>query len=880
MNKKMSLIKKASLRKPGNRFSSLSFKLLLMILAFFLVVPFSVFHSQAQISVNGSIEYQGDQKILNLWGTNYERGYAHGYLLADEIMYVFEEYVVKVCLHNSESQFDLWAERTTHFYFAPEYDQELQGMLQGMIDSGEDIHFDLKNRDLNLSDLKMWNALRAIVACSSFAVWDESSLTGETIDARSFDTSEVIYTYLTEYTFLMTVETADPSQPDWAGVTHPGLIGPVSGVNEYGVTVTANKANAEQHVGGYQYVPPILLLRGSLDQADDIDPIGDIYNYLVNSEKMRGLIIHVSFPYQGASDSSVVFETDYYETVIRYSDYDFPEYEHIIATNHFVERQGVIPPTPGSLSRYNFITSRLVDKYETGDGKVDPSEAWDIIAQVGGPTTQHTILFQPNGMSFDLSIAKVISEDPFEAIPAHQVNPEYYSWSDLFPNHVEDVIPPVISNVQTNNITGSSATITWMTDEESDSLVNYGPSTSLGSTESDATMTTNHSIVLTGLAPQTTYYYEVQSTDSSGNTAVDNNGGIHYSFATLEPDLESPIITSATGNTSGTTGEAVTISATITDNVGVVAATVYYTPIDGVETEVAMTEGASDVWSAEIPVASDKVGTITYYLVGRDASDNEARDPATGTYEITVTDNDAPTAEAGPDQSVLVDELVTFDGSSSSDNIGITSYSWDFDASDGIQVDATGVTTSHTYETAGDYTVTLTVDDAAGNGPISDTLTVTVSAEPVETIEFDDSFEDGTLDKWVQDSQNNWFVSTQRATDGSYSAEVDGSATDATLSLVNPIDLTGKTSASLTFSWLIERGLDSGEYLCLDLYDGTDWQEYKCLQGNVDPENVWHNENVDLSAYMVANFKIRFRAQISRSNEDANVDEVTIISIK
>ncbi|GAH87979.1 unnamed protein product [marine sediment metagenome] len=34
------------------------------------------------------------------------------------------------------------------------------------------------------------------------------------------------------------------------------------------------------------------------------------------------------------------------------------------------------------------------------------------------------------------------------------------------------------------------------------------------------------------------------------------------------------------------------------------------------------------------------------------------------------------------------------------------------------------------YTTAGIYTVTLTVDDAAGNGPASDTLEVNVSAAP------------------------------------------------------------------------------------------------------------------------------------------------------
>ncbi|MDD5446977.1 MAG: PKD domain-containing protein, partial [Methanocellales archaeon] len=91
---------------------------------------------------------------------------------------------------------------------------------------------------------------------------------------------------------------------------------------------------------------------------------------------------------------------------------------------------------------------------------------------------------------------------------------------------------------------------------------------------------------------------------------------------------------------------------------------------------------------------------------------------------VTVNDITPPTANAGPDKIVLNGTLAEFNGSLSTDNVAIVNYSWDWDASDGIQSDATGVTASHLYPTFGNYTVTLTVCDAAGN---NDTDTVNVS---------------------------------------------------------------------------------------------------------------------------------------------------------
>ena len=107
------------------------------------------------------------------------------------------------------------------------------------------------------------------------------------------------------------------------------------------------------------------------------------------------------------------------------------------------------------------------------------------------------------------------------------------------PTQVIPNVPPVISGVQVTNITETSATIVWSTDKPADTVVNYGTSTDLGLTISDAGLTTDHSILLSGLKPGVTYHYEVQSTDYSLNTVTDNNDGIYYSLTTSLSDTTS-----------------------------------------------------------------------------------------------------------------------------------------------------------------------------------------------------------------------------------------------------------------------------------------------------------------------------------------------------
>jgi len=94
-----------------------------------------------------------------------------------------------------------------------------------------------------------------------------------------------------------------------------------------------------------------------------------------------------------------------------------------------------------------------------------------------------------------------------------------------------DCLPPAISNVQASGITGDEATVTWDTDELSDSSVTYGELTP-GSAVATPGLVTSHSIKLQGLDECTVYVYSVTSTDEAGNAATSDNAGQFHEFAT------------------------------------------------------------------------------------------------------------------------------------------------------------------------------------------------------------------------------------------------------------------------------------------------------------------------------------------------------------
>ncbi len=108
------------------------------------------------------------------------------------------------------------------------------------------------------------------------------------------------------------------------------------------------------------------------------------------------------------------------------------------------------------------------------------------------------------------------------------------------PSTLQDTAPPTVSDVQTNLVTQAGTTISWTTDELSDSQLDYGLTTNYGSqTSLDSTLVTSHSQAISNLQSNTTYHYRVRSKDQGGNLTTSSD----QTFTTIVS-----AITNASGN--------------------------------------------------------------------------------------------------------------------------------------------------------------------------------------------------------------------------------------------------------------------------------------------------------------------------------------------
>ena len=82
----------------------------------------------------------------------------------------------------------------------------------------------------------------------------------------------------------------------------------------------------------------------------------------------------------------------------------------------------------------------------------------------------------------------------------------------------KDTTAPKISEAKVSGIGLNEAIVIWKTNEKATSVIEYGPSKSLGIIASSTKLVTSHKIALSSklLFPGTTYYYQIKSKDVAG----------------------------------------------------------------------------------------------------------------------------------------------------------------------------------------------------------------------------------------------------------------------------------------------------------------------------------------------------------------------------
>lgn len=136
-----------------------------------------------------------------------------------------------------------------------------------------------------------------------------------------------------------------------------------------------------------------------------------------------------------------------------------------------------------------------------------------------------------------------------------------------------DSIAPTISTAESVAVSSSGGTITWTTGEASSTQVQYGVSSSYGTTTSETDTSprvTSHSVVLSSLTSCSTYHYRIISKDAAGNTLTGSDKTFTTTgcagSATVQAETAGTITTASGGEVQLTESSVTKVTLTIPAN--------------------------------------------------------------------------------------------------------------------------------------------------------------------------------------------------------------------------------------------------------------------------------------------------------------------------
>lgn len=386
--------------------------------------------SPAARPVHGEIVQVDGVTVLRVWGDARERGFAYGWLMADQVVKLTDTFIRTYGPLGGAAGFEKAAAMCRGMMVVePDYEAEMRGLIEGVeAKLGDKTVIPVLKRKATYLDVLTLNAFADLgrLGCSSFAAWGDATPDGQTISARNLDWFGDASEALSGHQIVIAQLPRSPAMPranlttngeepaetpretqGWVSVTWPGLTICLTGINADGVTLAMHDSGGRGKWIKAKSTPRGFILREAIEFTHAPSIIDDITAVLRKRHTVVGNNFPANWPSTGGSLASFVFEYDGDQAKtggvsVRGGDGgnptaapdpggDRPALPYQICTNHYRTRARA-----ASCDRYETLSKRLAD---AKNDKITVAAAWkmlDDVAMFSHIKTYHSVVFEPN----------------------------------------------------------------------------------------------------------------------------------------------------------------------------------------------------------------------------------------------------------------------------------------------------------------------------------------------------------------------------------------------------------------------------------------------------------------------------------------------------
>ena len=391
--------------------------------------------------------------VMQVSGTYYEMGYAHGYLLGDKI----DREIQKLKSYIGSTYDDIRS-RISNTYFPPDMRDEINGIVAG-------IQYAV-GKTIPPEDIMMLNTIGdwsyATPNCRSHSCWGSYvNSPVKSLSTRRLDfSSSQFYNYLgSQNIVLCAYKPSDSGKTNWVNLSFPGMIVAITSVNEFGTSVSIHDSpdtGDTSHLtditrsAASRYMMTIDNLPESISQQTDF-----VYNALQGYVPWTGSFLNYYAPMGHAGVISCSPGDGFYN--LRRPQTSYFGGEVIVTSNEFTNGQSA--PSDAS-----FFTN-----YYNGSKPKSLSDHWGLLDTVDLVAGAHQLSVEYRDRA-DMTIwfrGRLIGTATTPIIRLE--------WSELFEDIVISNYPPVLDPIGAKTLTeeGLLEFIITASDPDSGDILTY-----------------------------------------------------------------------------------------------------------------------------------------------------------------------------------------------------------------------------------------------------------------------------------------------------------------------------------------------------------------------------------------------------------------------